>query len=175
MFKYPPKRNGYNFHVVMRMRAKTHSLGNPIVVPHPEAAKVNSIGVVPIGKRKRVIGLEPSVIGMAPLRRRMKQCFQCCNFNFSDKKPDAMSGMYKVRNNLYGCPLSLPRFAPCRDDDPQPPHWTFSWLFPQTFSLYRFWPFPFRLCRGTMPRFWKYLQSCTKEPKLPLISGSKKG
>jgi hypothetical protein len=77
------------------MRAEAHARRHPIVVPHPETAKMNSVGVVPVGKRKRVVGLEPSVVGMSALRRWVKQCFQCCNFNLSGKKPGTRPGKIK--------------------------------------------------------------------------------
>jgi hypothetical protein len=57
MFQYASQWNGDNFHVVVGVRAEAHARRHPIVIPHPETAKMNSVWIVPIGKRKRVIGL----------------------------------------------------------------------------------------------------------------------
>jgi hypothetical protein len=78
------------------MRAEAHARRHPIVVPHPETAKMNSVWIVPIGKRKRVVGLEPSVVGMSALRRWVEKCFQCFNFNQKTKKPDVWPGCKKI-------------------------------------------------------------------------------
>ena len=47
------------------MLAKTHAARNDVVVEHAQHPKVNALRVVPRGKTKRMLGVEPTVVGVA--------------------------------------------------------------------------------------------------------------
>ena len=58
---------GDDFHVKVRMLAKTLARRDTIFVHHAKRAEAHVAGIVIIGERKRVIRVQPSVIGMAAL------------------------------------------------------------------------------------------------------------
>ena len=83
MFQDTGQRNGDDFHVVVGMRTKTHSRRNPVVVPNAQATKMNLFRVVPAGEGKRMIGLEPAVVGVTASGGWVQCFFQCFNFEKS--------------------------------------------------------------------------------------------
>ena len=54
-----------NFHVAVRMRAEALSAGDAIVVDDPQRPEAHVGGIEVIGKRERVLRLQPAVIGLA--------------------------------------------------------------------------------------------------------------
>jgi hypothetical protein len=83
------------------MRTKTHSRRNPVVVPNAQATKMNLFRVVPAGEGKRMIGLEPAVVGVTASGGWVKYFFQCFNFEKSEKKArEAGRKKYLITNLL---------------------------------------------------------------------------
>ena len=54
-----------DFKVAMRMRAETLAALHAVFVDHPQAAKADVLRVVIVGEGKRVMTVQPAVIGMA--------------------------------------------------------------------------------------------------------------
>src|SRR5674476_740324 len=76
--QFPVQDNGYDFHIVMWMGSKAHSCLYRVVVQYPERPKVNTVGIVIIGKTKRMPGVQPTVICMSTVC-----CFVNCQFHNS--------------------------------------------------------------------------------------------
>src|SRR5690606_32815229 len=57
------KRNGHDFHVVVRMFTESHGWRYHIVVEDTQHSKLGSIGIVIIREGKGVICLKPAVVG----------------------------------------------------------------------------------------------------------------
>src|SRR5690606_39814529 len=62
--KFPFQRNTDDFHIIMRMLAKTRTALNRIVIEYAEHPEVIPIGMIIFGETKSVIAFEPSMIGM---------------------------------------------------------------------------------------------------------------
>lgn len=56
---------GDDFHVPVRVRRETAASRNQVVVPDSQVAPVHTGGVVVLGKREMVMGIEPAVVGVA--------------------------------------------------------------------------------------------------------------
>ncbi len=83
VFQYTGQRYGYDFHIVVGMRAKSHTRRNPVVVPNAQATEMNLFRVVPAGEGKRMIGLQPTVVGVSASGGGVQCFFQCFNFEKS--------------------------------------------------------------------------------------------
>jgi hypothetical protein len=59
------QRNGDNFHIIVWMRAKTHASSDCIVVQNTQHSKLNALGIVPTGKTKPLVRIQPTMIGVA--------------------------------------------------------------------------------------------------------------
>src|SRR5450759_4037884 len=59
---------GDDLHVAVAMGAEALARLHDVLVDHAQAAKPNVLRVVVIGKRKRVVAVEPAVVGMAAFR-----------------------------------------------------------------------------------------------------------
>ena len=57
-----------DLHIAMRMHAKATTAANRIVVDHTQRTKAHLRRIIIIGKRKRVVLVEPAVVGMAAFR-----------------------------------------------------------------------------------------------------------
>ncbi len=57
---------GDDFHVPVRMQAKTHFGRDPVFVDHAQGAEMRVRRIVIIGEAEGVVGVEPAVIGVAP-------------------------------------------------------------------------------------------------------------
>jgi hypothetical protein len=60
---------GDDFHIVMRMRRKSRSCGNFVVIPNPDIAPIHPSGIIITGKAKMMIGVEPAMIGFPQGRK----------------------------------------------------------------------------------------------------------
>ena len=60
---------GDYFHIPVGMGRKTLLRLNPILIDNPQRSKAHMLRVVIIGKEKSMKGLEPAMIGMAPVCR----------------------------------------------------------------------------------------------------------
>src|SRR5262249_2188364 len=58
---------GEDLHVAMPMHAESLPGGYAILVDYAQAAKAHELRIVIVAERKRVIGVEPAVVGMAPI------------------------------------------------------------------------------------------------------------
>ncbi len=54
---------GDDFHVAVWVLRKTGTGGDHVIVPHPQVAPVHAAGVMVLGEREMVMGVEPSVVG----------------------------------------------------------------------------------------------------------------
>ena len=53
---------GDDFHVAMRVLWETGAWGDYVVVPDPQVAPVHAFGVMVLGERKMVMGIQPAVV-----------------------------------------------------------------------------------------------------------------
>src|SRR5690242_10485457 len=56
---------GDDLHVAMRMRGKAIAGLHPVLVNNPQAAKSHKVGIEVVCERKRVICIQPAMVGMA--------------------------------------------------------------------------------------------------------------
>ena len=56
---------GDDLHVAVRMSRKTTVGGNFVIVPDPQRAPVLALGVVVLGEREVMAGIQPAMQGMA--------------------------------------------------------------------------------------------------------------
>jgi hypothetical protein len=75
MFELTLERQGYYFHIVVRVRTETFSLIHEIIIDYPQNTKMHSVAIVIIGKTECMITFEPSVIGKAAATCSMINCF----------------------------------------------------------------------------------------------------
>jgi hypothetical protein len=47
------------------MHPEAHALLNPVIVQHPQGAKMHPVGIVVIGKTEGMPGFQPTMIGMS--------------------------------------------------------------------------------------------------------------
>src|SRR5262245_15540316 len=59
-----------DFHVAVGVRAESSARLHTVLVYHAQRAEPHMPGVVVVGKRKRMIALQPAVPGMATLSRQ---------------------------------------------------------------------------------------------------------
>jgi hypothetical protein len=55
----------HDLHVAVRMRRKAGLGGDPVVVPDPDPAPAHAAGVVIVGEREVMAGVEPAMVGVA--------------------------------------------------------------------------------------------------------------
>jgi hypothetical protein len=56
-----------NLHIAMAVRSKSRARSDAIFVNHAQAPEAHELRVIIIGKRKRVVRVEPAMIGVTPL------------------------------------------------------------------------------------------------------------
>ncbi|MNR36640.1 hypothetical protein D3C85_1545860 [compost metagenome] len=61
---------GDDFHVAVRVRREATASGDQVVVPDPQVAPVHARRVVVFGEREVVMGVEPTMVGMAKALER---------------------------------------------------------------------------------------------------------
>lgn len=59
------ERNRHDLHVIVGMRPESFARGDRIVVEHPQGAEMDSPGVVISGKTERMVGIEPTMVGVS--------------------------------------------------------------------------------------------------------------
>src|SRR5262249_43193645 len=69
MFKGPFENVGDDLHVPMAVHSETLAGLDAVFVDHPQRAEMVMLRVMVIGKRKRVVRIEPAMIEMAPIGR----------------------------------------------------------------------------------------------------------
>jgi len=67
VFEFAIEHISEDFHVAMRMHAKTHARRDAIFIDHPQHAVMHMGWIVIIGKRETMPGLQPAMIGMTAL------------------------------------------------------------------------------------------------------------
>ncbi|MNE82382.1 hypothetical protein D3C80_1791020 [compost metagenome] len=58
---------GDDFHLFMRMRREAGAGGDLVVIPDSQWAPAHALGVVVLGEREVVLGVQPAVVGAAEL------------------------------------------------------------------------------------------------------------
>jgi len=58
---------GEDLHIAMPVPSKPSARGDAILINHKQAPEAHELWVIIIGKRKRVVRVEPAMVGMAPL------------------------------------------------------------------------------------------------------------
>src|SRR5438270_3170482 len=64
VFEVTLKRNGNNFHIIMRMFSKTHSWRYGIIIEHAKDTKMHSCRFVIICETETVPAIQPAMVSM---------------------------------------------------------------------------------------------------------------
>ena len=64
--------NRHDFHVVVRVRSEASTARHIVVIEHAKRTKVHLLRIVPSSKAETVVGVQPTVVGMAALRSTVK-------------------------------------------------------------------------------------------------------
>src|SRR6185312_8406643 len=69
-----------DFHVIVRMRSKPHSLAYGVIVQYTKCAEMNSLRIMIVCKTKSMITIQPAMIGMATGICLVQNCL--CHYLF---------------------------------------------------------------------------------------------
>lgn len=58
------QRDGYDFHIRMRVGSESHSGSYRVVVDDPEGSEPHAVGIIVVSEAEAMRGLKPSVVGV---------------------------------------------------------------------------------------------------------------
>ena len=109
---------GNDFHIAVRMQAEPFSDSHPVFIDHAKGTETHIAWVVIVGKRKRMVRLQPAMVGIAPVLRisdgnhiqsfskkteTVRQAMILNGHNLSDDPKNPVTNWIHVRDSATTC------------------------------------------------------------------------